>query len=154
MSKKTNTTALMSGLVIGIDPDLDKSGVAIVKGENVIELHALTFPELLAFAQRYKDHATFILENVEYDKATYFRSGTNAAMMRKIAQNVGQVKGTARQLFNCLEHMGCNVIKVKPLTGPVKKRAKKDAKYFNKITGWAGGSNEDKRDAALLALNG
>jgi hypothetical protein len=143
----------MSDFTIGIDPDLDKSGVALVKGKKIIELHAMSFPHLLEFAELYKD-ATFILEDVEYDKTTYFRPGTNAAMMRKIAQNVGQVKGTGRQLYNCLVHMGCTVKKIKPLTGAVKKKAKKDAKYFNQITGWAGGSNEDKRDAALLALTG
>jgi hypothetical protein len=29
-----------------------------------------------------------------------------------------------------------------------------DAKFFNQLTGWTGSSNEDKRDAGLLALYG
>jgi len=41
---------------------------------------------------------------------------------------------------------------MKPLRGSVKK-AKNDAKLFNKITGWEGKSNQDKRDAALLAMS-
>lgn len=143
----------MSEFIIGIDPDLVKSGVAMAKDKKLIQLHAMTFPQLLEYAELWKDKAHFIIENVEFDKPTYIRPGTNARMMCKISQNVGQVKGTYRQLITCLEHMGCTVKKVKPLTGAVKKRAKKDAQYFNQITGWAGGSNEDKRDAALLALS-
>ncbi len=144
----------MTHFIIGIDPDLDKNGVAITHDGKIIALEALMFPVLLELAEQYKATSTFILEDVEFDKPTYIRPGTNAAMMRKISQNVGQVKGTARQLFNCLEYMGCKVKKVKPLAGSVKRKAKKDAKYFNQVFGWTGPTNEDKRDAAMLALLG
>ena len=50
--------------------------------------------------------------------------------------------------------MGADVQLVKPLQGPAKRQAKADAEYFNRITGWAGRSNSDTRDAALLALYG
>ncbi len=142
----------MSGFIIGIDPDLVKSGVAITKDKKILELHAMSFPELLGFAELYKE-STFILEDVNFDKPTYIRPGTTPKVMRKISQDVGKVKGTAYQLFECLEHMGCNIKKIKPLRGPVKKRAKKDGEYFNKTFGWSGRTNEDKRDAALLALS-
>jgi len=66
---------------------------------------------------------------------------------------VGQVKGTARQLLNYLEYMGCKVEKVRPLRGPVKAKAKRDGDYFNKLTGCQGRTNEDKRDAALLVFS-
>jgi hypothetical protein len=111
----------------------------------------MTIPELLEYSQLSRE-VTFVVESVEYDKTTNIRPGTNAAMMRKIAQNVGQVKGTARQLLSCLAHMGCKVVKVRPLLGPAKARAKKDGAYFNKTFGWTGRTNGDKRDAALLAL--
>jgi len=143
----------MSEFTIGIDPDLDKNGVALVQGKKIIDLHAMPFPELLEFAELWKAQATFILEDVNFDKTTYPRVKVSPAGMRKIAQDVGKVKGTAYQLFACLEHMGCNVKKVQPLRGPVKKRAKDDAEYFNKIYGWVGRSNQDKRDAAMLALS-
>ncbi|MEH6451143.1 MAG: hypothetical protein V7765_20935 [Oleispira sp.] len=80
--------------------------------------------------------------------------GISARQVNKIAQNVGQVKGVKRVLVECLLHEGIPVRLVKPLKGIYKKKAKADAKFFNQLTGWTGSSNEDKRDAGLLALNG
>lgn len=142
-------------LVVGIDPDLVKSGVAIVENGTLKKLYALTFHEIVTkLAVKLKhEGATVIVEDVETDSTTYHRGGTNARQHARIAQNVGQVKGVKRLLVECLIAEGVNVEQVKPLRGPIK-RAKSDAGYFNKITGWTGRTNEDKRDAALLALWG
>ena len=141
-------------LVVGIDPDLVKSGVASANAGEINDLQALTFPDLLKYArQRIEEGALFVVEDVEADKTTYHRANTNGRQHARIAQNVGQVKGVARVLVECLEDMGAEVVQVKPLRGPIKK-AKTDRMYFNRVTGWTGSSNEDKRDAALLALFG
>jgi len=140
--------------VIGIDPDLVKSGVAVVKYGELKYMQALKFPQLLEYARQHiEDGALFVVEDVEADATTYHRHGTNGRQHARIAQNVGQVKGVKRVLVECLESMGADVVQVKPLRGPIKK-AKADRVYFNRVTGWAGSSNEDKRDAALLALFG
>jgi hypothetical protein len=158
LEARARTIKNFKGLVIGIDPDLVKSGVAEVINGEIVRLHALAFPQLIDFAKlQYKTHneqVTFIVEEVEADKTTYQRAGTNARQMNKIAQNVGQVKGVKRVLVECLQHEGIPVILVKPLKGIYKKKAKADAKFFNQLTGWTGSSNEDKRDAGLLALFG
>jgi hypothetical protein len=139
-------------LVIGIDPDLVKSGVASVERGELKFLWALRFPQLLEYARhRIAEGALFVVEDVEHDKTTYHRGGTNNRQHAKISQNVGQVKGVARVLVECLIDMGADVVQVKPLKGTVK-RAKDDKVFFNQLTGWSGNSNEDKRDAALLAL--
>lgn len=137
---------------IGIDPDLVKSGVALVDGQKILELHALSFYDLTKLIEQYPD-AHYVVENVEYDETTYTRPGTSVPAMKKIAQNVGMVKGAHRIILQWLYGKGCNVTSVRPLQGIVKKKAKGSAKYFNQITGWTGSSNEDKRDAALLALS-
>lgn len=137
--------------IIGIDPDLTKSGVAVAEGGNLSQLLALSFPELLEFAKQ-QESAVFVIEDVEHDKTTYHRASTNTRQHARIAQNVGQVKGVVRVLIECLESMGREVIKIKPLSGPVKYRAKREADYFNQITGWQGRTNADMRDAGLIAL--
>lgn len=140
-------------LLVGIDPDLVKSGVALVRDGQLISLQALSFPDLLNHARELVDsNALFVVEDVEHDKTTYHRARTNTRTHAAIAQKVGQVKGVARVLVECLQDMGADVVQVKPLHGPVKRQAKKDAAYFNRITGWQGRSNSDTRDAALLAL--
>lgn len=155
---KKRTVKNNQGLVIGIDPDLVKSGVAVSFNGSLSQLYALSFPELLEFAKdKHAEHGNrveFIVEEVEADKTTYQRAGMNQNKMRKIAQNVGQVKGVKRVLVECLQHEGIPVRLVKPLKGAYKKKAKTDAKFFNQLTGWSGSSNEDNRDAALLALFG
>jgi hypothetical protein len=45
-----------------------------------------------------------------------------------------------------------NVSINKPRFMRAAKDAKKDAKLFNRLTGWTGRSSADKRDAAMLAL--
>ena len=155
---RKRTVKNTKGLVIGIDPDLVKSGVAVVDNGELVRLYAMSFPELVEFAKcqhlSNSQNIEFIVEEVEADKTTYQRQGTNQHQMRKIAQNVGQVKGVKRVLVECLQHEGIPVRLVKPLKGHYKKKAKQDAKFFNQLTGWAGNSNEDKRDAGLLALYG
>lgn len=142
----------MTAMIIGIDPDLVKSGVAVTAGGRILTLDAMSFFDLIGFIDEHKHQAVFHVENVEYCKAVYQRN-VNQAGMRKIAQNVGQVKAIGRLLAQYLEDAGADYKMIRPLVGPIKK-AKKDAEFFNRQTGWVGKSNEDKRDAALLALYG
>jgi len=137
---------------IGIDPDLDKCGVAFIDAGAVVSLHALDFFAVLEMIAQ-NPTAEFVIEDVEFNKPTFNR-GLNQSKNLKVAQNVGMVKAVARLLTEALKRAGVKYKAVPPLKGHMKNSAKKDAKYFNKITGWTGISNEDKRDAALLALFG
>lgn len=139
-------------MIIGIDPDLVKSGVAVTVDGQIITLDAMRFFDLCRFIDEHKHQCVFHLENVESSRAVYQRN-VNQSGMRKIAQNVGQVKAVCRLLVEYLDGAGANYKLIKPLVGHVKK-AKNDAEFFNRLTGWEGRSNEDKRDAALLALYG
>ena len=141
----------MSSLVIGIDPDLDKSGVAVVIDGKLVTLDAMGLFPLTEFILEHLHTAHFVVEDVEWDKTVYTRPGTNVPMMKKIAQDVGKVKAVGRLIGIFLAGCDANFSLMKPLKGPVK-LAKKDATRFNRMTGWTGRSNEDKRDAGLLAL--
>ena len=57
-------------------------------------------------------------------------------------------------LVEMLKSMGAEVRQIKLLIGINKKKATYDAKFFNQLTGWQSTSNEDKGDAALVALFG
>ncbi|MDP2505401.1 hypothetical protein [Oceanobacter sp. 3_MG-2023] len=156
IERKLPLPVVVSGqLVVGIDPDLVQSGVAEVRGGELLSLNKRSFPDLLEYAVGLDtEHVLFVVEDVETDKTTYHRAKTNARQHARIAQNVGQVKGVARVLVECLQHRGFRVVQVAPLKGPAKRQAKTDAVFFNRLTGWSGRSNSDTRDAALLALYG
>ena len=151
MSKIYNSISHHS-LIIGIDPDIQKNGVAIVREGRLDQLMAYSFVELMQFIDGCPEGTVFAVEDVEHNKPTFNR-GLKPLQNLKVAQNVGAVKGAARHIFEYLEHRDCRFIRVPPLRGHLKK-AKKDSKYFNQLTGWNGRSSEDKRDAALIALYG
>lgn len=148
---------------VGIDPDLHKSGVATAKDGVLITLDAMTLFELVAFIDEHKHQALFKLEDVNAIKPTFPRSvkcartgrmkPVNQAVRDNISQKVGMVKAAGLMIQRALEEAGADFVLVKPLQGFVK-RAKDDAAFFNKLTGWVGKSNQDKRDAALIALYG
>lgn len=142
-------------MIIGIDPDLIKSGVGIVFDGNLVELKNLSFVELIDFVVEQSKIFELIvhLEDVESTKTTFKRKNVSVAGMKKIAQNVGQVKGVCRIIHESLVSKGVRVKMVKPLKG-YSKRAKKDTDFFKQLTGWTKRSNEDNRDAACLALFG
>lgn len=138
--------------VIGIDPDLVKSGIAIWTDGELVELKMMALLPLFNFLQT--DEAKdilFVLEDVEANKPVFRRAKQNQSQMNRIAQNVGMVKGVARQIKLALEHVGVDFVMVPPLKG-VLKQTKNNPKLFKQLTGWAGQSNQDKRDAAMLPL--
>lgn len=148
--------------IIGIDPDLTASGVAVVEGKKIIRLERVRLPVLVEWMGNAWESSggdlIILMEDPNLMKPTFHRAMPKArnkqAVMNNISQKVGQVKAVATIIMELLQHDGYQVRPVRPLAGPMKHRAKRDAKYFNQITGWDGRSNEDQRDAALIALFG
>lgn len=161
----------MTDLVIGIDPDLDKSGVGVAVDGRLADLRSMDLFDLCLFIdEQHALGATFVVEDVESMRPTFPRAlkqGNRQAQISKISQNVGQVKAIARVVRKYLDRVGADYVMVQPLTGNGRyrdsngqvrlyriKATKDDAELFNQVTGWTGKSNEDKRDAAMLALYG
>lgn len=139
-------------LIIGIDPDTEKSGVSVVQDGVVTDLLSRSFFELQSnIIEWIEAGAHFALEDVESNKPTFNR-GTNHRANTRISQNVGQVKMVARLIKQWLELNQAQFTLVRPLSGSAK-LCKKDAQRFNQYTGWQGSSNADTRDAAMLALS-
>jgi antirestriction protein ArdC len=151
-------------IAIGIDPDMRASGVAVVYGpENYRKVHSLDNVKLPAIVEFVKSvgvpkDVVVKLENPAANKAVFTRDIAGArdkrAVRDAIAMKVGKVMATTHHIRELLENAGYTVKMVTPLKGPLKRQAKDDAAYFNKVTGWTGRSNQDQRDAALIALWG
>ncbi len=147
---------------IGIDPDINKSGVAIMINGKLTSLQSMDFHDLLYaiqgnFERRFKQTITgdlstdvaFYVEDVELIKTVWGRSDMTQAGKIKLAQNVGMVKAVGRLIGQQFKRCEIDFTLIPPLKGYLK-RGKKDAEFFNKLMGWSGRSNADNRDAALL----
>jgi len=138
-------------MIIGIDPDLRKSGWCALDGGKITELESLTFCEILERIQckpAFYSSCKFAIEDVNQNKAVYSRK-TSPAAKSKIAQNVGQVKAACTLLQELIFYCtGESCILVPPGIG---KQVKKNAKLFKDLTGWDKPTNEDKRDAWAIA---
>jgi hypothetical protein len=144
-------------ITIGIDPDMIASGIAVVNGKKVLHLLSIKLPDLIRTIKAIGAPAEVCikLEDPEANKGLFAsRKNENKAVSVAIAMSVGKVQATTHHIKELLESEGYAVKMVRPLKGEVKRRAKADDKYFNNLTGWTGRSNQDKRDAALIALFG
>ena len=150
-------------LIIGIDPDLIASGVAVITPDKrIVEMQRVKFSQLVEYMQlqaiKVDGRVLIKLEDPNKIAPTFQRHRPTAvnrlAVNNKISQNVGQVKAVATLILEVLTAAGFNVQPCRPLAGGNKARCKKDAAYFNTLTGWTARSNEDCRDAALIALYG
>ena len=133
--------------ITAIDPDLHKSGICTLNEKcEIQQITTMSIVELIEQVQEFPDDI-YVIEDVNKIKAMYAR-GENTANT-KIAQNVGMVKGAATIITSIVTAYA----KKPPALAPVGigKQVKKDAKLFNKLSGWNGKTNEDMRDAWAIA---
>ena len=145
--------------VIAIDPDKEKSGVAFLKpSTRQLEVSNLTFPQLLdylQFAKRQQDETRETLVVVVEAGWMVRKSNFHDAQGRraeKIAKDVGANHETGRKIIEMCEYYGIQVVPHPPL---IKCWKGKDRKITHEelvsFTGLMGRTNQDARDAALLA---
>jgi hypothetical protein len=145
-----------STFIIGIDPDKEASGVAVLNrvSGQFTELKKLNFPKLIKLIVSYKpDDVVFVVEAGWKNKSTWHYPPNvhtwngKAAWMHgaKIGKDVGRNHDVGEQLVTCLTEWGFQVIEPRP------DNAKWDADFFNLQTGHTGKSNQEVRDAGKLA---
>lgn len=143
--------------IIAIDPDCNKSGVAVLcKQTKSLELSSKTFPELLDFLQSVKnnyENAIVIVEAGYLIRSnwhlTRFDSKQTAAAK---GNSAGRNHEVGRKIVEMLKHYGIEYIEQRPLVkcwnGPDRKITHKELASF---TGIKGRTNQEERDAALIA---
>ena len=148
-------------VVIGIDPDVDKSGVAYVEPESrILEAMSLTFADLLDYLQELRDILTergqtfvVVVEAGWLNKAHWHVGrGGSAARSAAIGNHTGRNHEVGRKIVEMCRHYGIEVVEQPPLRKMWKGR---DGKIMHKelqhFTGIMGKTNQETRDAALLA---
>lgn len=145
--------------IIGIDPDKEKSGVAFLKPKTrQLEVTNLTFPMLLDYLQHAKkvrdesgESLVVVVEAGWMNAKSCFHTAQGKSA-EKIAKDVGANHETGRKIVEMCKHYGIEVVQHIPL---VKCWKGKDRKITHEelasFTGLTGRTNQDARDAALLA---
>lgn len=133
----------MTSIIIGIDPDLKKSGVAIL-GDS-LKLKTMTFAETVdLFRSQQEVIKKVVIEAGWLNKKANFRSTHSKRVDEQISKRVGENHATGKLLVEMAKSFNLNVVEARPT------RTKKNAEEFKRITGYVGRTNPEIRDAGML----
>lgn len=135
-------------MIVGIDPDIDKSGIAyVIEGKPHIEMNTLKFVELMKFIRLHRQSIKCVYVEAGWiNKKSSWHGAQNIAVAARIGKNVGENHAVGKLLIQCIEAEGLKVVAVKPSS------TKLDAEQFAKLTGIKTRTNAESRDAAMLVF--
>lgn len=137
---------------IGIDPDLEKNGYALMVNDKIVALDNLPFFDLCERLRVHNQKSTRLMVVIEggwlikksnWHRAKGLTAEHQAAKSQRIAKNVGENHAAGKLIVAWCERMKIPHEIVKP-------KGKVDQDHFRKLTGWVGRTNQEQRDAALL----
>lgn len=133
-------------IYIGIDPDIDKNGVAVYDTQdNSLDLRNLSFWDLIDEIESYLVPITLIIESGHLISISNWHGAKTKSTAAKIGKNVGANHQVGRLLIEYCEHKGIEYKAVEP-------KGKIRAEMFNRIWGISKRTNQEQRDSAMLLL--
>ena len=142
----------MNKIIIGIDPDSKSHGFAAYGNGKLQILESRNLLQVQDFIKAYFPSDIEVhIEDVNGVSAAFMARDrkTNLNVKLKMAQHIGMCKQSQVELERLFASKGIKVVKHK-----ISKMWKKDKAQFQKVTGWAGRSNEDTRSAAYFGYLG
>lgn len=150
-------------IIIGIDPDSDESGYAVLdKGLRQLSLSRLGLPELIECMRLHQGQPVlYVLEDVfSVTSNWHVKRGQSIAAVAKIGYDLGRCAQTGRMIQKLAQSMNLHLIVQRPLakrwgtpTGKVSHKQLIGELQRHRVTLAASRSSQDERDAALLALH-
>lgn len=150
--------------IIAIDPDVDKSGMAVLGvSPYVLSVNCLEFPKLLDSLISYKKAADglnitaiVIVEAGWLNQSNWhLKNGDNMRLASAKGNSTGRNHEVGRKIIEMCKHYGLEVIEQRPLRkcwkGKDGKITQQEIAQF--IPDFPKRSNQEERDAALLAWN-
>ena len=134
-------------VLIGIDPDVDKSGIAYINGHD-LELNNLTFFELFDYFKQLKEKFENPIVYIEcgfLNKSNWHSKALGSAGMNaKIGERTGANFETAKKIVEMCIYLKITHHQIKPT------KSKITNSYFQSITGLKAITNQEQRDAFML----
>lgn len=142
-------------IIIGIDPDVDKNGVAEIDGE-VMKVSAMKFAPLIYYLNNKKSVGDIIVL-IEAGWLNQSNWHLYSRMTIHKAAQIGNATGrnheVGRKIAEMCEYNNIPYKLIKPLKKVWKGRdGKITAEEFEKFTGLKGRTNQEMRDAGLIAF--
>ena len=151
--------------ILGIDPDLEKSGIALLdrqRGE-FLKVSAVSFVEMSLILRGDvpdKDDITIVLEDSDLSTNWHVNPRDNVHVAAAKGRSIGMCHATARHIKELAEYYQLPVVQMKPLRkcwkGPDRKITHeeliKELEIYKVSHNLGKRSNPEKRDAALIAL--
>ncbi len=149
-------------IVIGIDPDVNKSGVAYLDTTTKsVEVISNSFPQLLDYLQRIAKNFNISGRVVVVVEASWLIStnwhtkrGESVRTVARKGKDAGRCHEVGRKIAECARYYGLEVKEQLPLKkiwkGPDGKITHEEISIFIKLPSR---TNQETRDAALLAWN-
>lgn len=143
-------------ITIAVDPDIDKSGVAVYRPGIGVAVYAMTFPELLDLIRTGSQTKKVIIEGGWLNKKTNFHYGKNELVNQKIAHSVGLNHAVGKLLVQCAEHYNIEFKVIKPLQ-KIWRNGKISHDEINRLLSAMGfntfaKTNQDERDSLIILL--
>lgn len=143
-------------IIVGIDPDVEKSGVAILHPDGKLKLCKMPFPELIDYLNlcaRLSTDYTIVVEKGWFNTANYHLcSNRGLRYAAKQGIDIGRNHETGRKIVEMAAHFGFKIEEVTPLKKIWKGRDGKITKEeLESFAGPLPRCSQDERDAALLA---
>lgn len=129
--------------LIGIDPDTDKSGVAVSENGKITELHNLGFWDLIRFLSARKHYKVFIEAGWLNPSASH-RYAENKWVASKMGSKVGANWQTGKLISEFCRVTKIDFVEIRPTA------RKMSQESFKNYTGWKLRTNQETRDAAML----
>jgi len=137
-------------VVVGIDPDTNKHGVAVYRGAELVELHNFALPDLRRWIDTQAGvELLFGIEDVASQNFVYSRNArASKAAHAHVALSVGRCQQSQTEVIRELEDRGLKFVLIKPNAG----NWADNKERFERMTGWTGRSNPETRSAAYFGF--
>ena len=141
----------MKKILIGIDPDTDKSGFAMTIDKNIFLINLKffdLFQQLYSVKNNpnYKDYQVHIYIECGFLNGgnRHFKAAASTAFNGKISERVGANHEVAKKICEMCEFLKLEFTQIQP------KRSKLNQFDFKQLTGIKKTTNQEQRDAYLL----
>ena len=149
--------------IIAIDPDVTKSGVAVMDiVSRKIETLSLSFPELMDYLSNIpiqETETTVIAVEAGWLNKPNFHASPSLAAAANVGMRIGRNHETGRKIVEMCEHIGLSVSLVKPLVKRWKGSNKKitHSELESVLKGLKMSlakkrTNQDERDSIMIAI--